>query len=273
MLSVPPVPCQTVCSMLIQEPHWTGLDRAPTIARLANTMRTEVSIAISTTSRPGGLALGIGDELIRVETLDASTPHAAQLITRLSALLEGAQLKPQDLDHAYVSTGPGSFTGLRIGVTVVRTLAQMLGELRCVAVPTAAAVAENAREISWENLGVVMDARYEQVHATLFKRKGTEIVPIGPASVVTAEEFLSHAPRPLLLTGEALKHYSFPGDEIELADESLYCPKPQGVWRVGRKMATEGEFTEPNQLLPIYARRPEAERLWAKRCRTKGANP
>ena len=90
-------------------------------------MKLPVSLAIETSCRAGGVALGRGDELLGVIDFEASARHAVQLVPRLHELLEGASLRPEDVDELYVSVGPGSFTGLRIGLTVARTMGQMLG--------------------------------------------------------------------------------------------------------------------------------------------------
>ena len=87
-------------------------------------MKQTVSIAIETSCRPGGVALGVGDELIRAEVLDVTGRHAARLISHLDRLLSSESIRPRDIKEVYVSAGPGSFTGLRIGITVARTLAQ-----------------------------------------------------------------------------------------------------------------------------------------------------
>ena len=225
-------------------------------------MADEVSIAIETSCRAGGIALGCGDKLADLIEFDTSTRHAAQLVCRLEEMLTNAKLQPGDLDHAYVSVGPGSFTGLRIGITVVRTMAQMLQNLQCVAVPTPAAVAENVRSLDWQHLGVIMDAREGQLYAAGFARLDGDTVPAaGTPAVMTAEKFLSSSPRPLMLTGEGLGYHHLPGDGIELADAETHLPTPEGVWRVGRRLARAGQFIDYHQLLPIYTRRPEALRL------------
>jgi len=224
-----------------------------------------ISVAIETSCRAGGVALGIGEELAGVEDFDASTRHAVQLVSRLDALLVGRRLRPRDVNHVYVSAGPGSFTGLRVGITVARTMAQAIGGVCCVAVPTAAAVAENARTEDWEHLGVILDAKEGRVYSVVFARRGGRIVGVWGPAVVSREEFLERAPRPLLVIGEGLEHHDLSGRRVRIADPKRYLPTAQSVWRVGRRMAAGGEFTEYRRLLPIYARRPEAVRLWEKR--------
>jgi tRNA threonylcarbamoyl adenosine modification protein YeaZ len=307
-------------------------------------MESNYSIAIETSCRAGGVALGRGDELLQVANFDASYRQATQLVVRLEELLKPAGIRPRDLAALYVSTGPGSFTGLRVGITVARTLAQANPSLRVVAVPTIQAVAENARHLPWENLGVALDFKDGQVYAGLFSRGGervagilparpggvpppasssvsyssaatssvsssvqrecnsstteaargqgaltlpspggrgvqhphptlslrergeeARVVPIGEPALVPPEEFLARAPRPLLLIGEALELVKIEAPGVTLAPSDLYLPSPEGVWRVGRRLAAAGAFTDFRQLLPLYSRKPEAVRLWEKR--------
>ncbi|HOF17525.1 MAG TPA: tRNA (adenosine(37)-N6)-threonylcarbamoyltransferase complex dimerization subunit type 1 TsaB [Phycisphaerae bacterium] len=228
-------------------------------------MKPPVSIAIETSCRVGGVALGRGDELLAVVPFDASARHAVQLVARLDVMLRDADLRAEDLDEVYVSAGPGSFTGLRVGVTVARTLAQASPRLRCVAVPTAQAVAENARDFPWQHLGVVFDSKDDLIYAVQFARRDGRIVPAAEPAVCTVAEFLAAAPRPLTLTGEGLGYHDLRAEGVTLLDESLRLPTPEGVWRVGRRLADEGQFTEYHHLLPLYTRHPEAVRLWEQR--------
>jgi len=219
-------------------------------------MKPRASIAIETSCRCGGIALGLDDRLARVVDFDASSRHATTLVMRLRSLLASVHLRPCELDELYVSVGPGSFTGLRVGVTVARTLAQVTGGLRCVAVPTALAVAHRAAELEWGNLAVILDARQGHIHASLFARQGRDIVPAGEPVVATPAEFLAAAPRPLLLTGEGLGYHELTGDDIAQVDPSLRLPTAECVWRVGRCKAQAGQFTDYHLLLPIYVRGP-----------------
>ncbi len=226
-----------------------------------------LSIAIETSSRSGGVALGRGDERIAAEAFDASARHATQLLSRLDALLARADARPGDLREVYVSAGPGSFTGLRIGVTVARTLAQAVEGLRCVAVPTARALADGARETDFQHLAVALDARHGQAWGGLFALRDGTVIPVGDPVVAASRELLASWPRPLLLVGEATAHEDFSAENVEIppADSPLHVPTAEGVWRVGRRFAREGQFTDPARLLPIYSRKPEALRLWQQR--------
>jgi len=180
-------------------------------------------------------------------------------------MLAQAGLAPERLGHVYVSIGPGSFTGLRIGVTVARTMAQLLPDLKCLAVPTARAVAQNAAAVEWEHLGVVLAAKGRTAYCARFVRRDGGIVPAGGASVVEFERFCADAPRPMLLIGEGMAFFEVSAPSVSVADEGLWSPTAEGVWRVGRSLAAEGRFTDYHELLPDYGRRPEAVRLWQQR--------
>jgi tRNA threonylcarbamoyladenosine biosynthesis protein TsaB len=228
-------------------------------------MESGFSIAIETSCRMGGVAIGRDDQLLEVDDFDASARHATQLLARLDAMLARHGVRPSQIAEAYISAGPGGFTGLRIGITVGRTLGQLLPRLRLVAVPTAQAVAENAAGLDWQHLAVVMDSKNDQVYAALFERRSGEIVSSGPPGTATIDEVLAAAPRPLLVTGEALGYVKASGPGVSVADAAIHMPTASGVWRVGRRLALHRQFVEYAHLLPIYSRKPEAVRLWEKR--------
>ena len=229
-------------------------------------MREHISIAIETSCRTGGVALGLEDELVAAVDFDASARHTTQLIAQLQRLLSEADFGPEDVNDIYVSAGPGSFTGLRIGITVARTMAQMLGRSRCVAVPTARAIAENAAELDFKQLAVMLAAKRDHVYVAMFGRNDDrQIVETQPGSVLAAEAFLAGAPKPLMLIGEGVKYCLTSAEGITVAPDHLHLPTANGIWQVGRKMSAAGLFTDYNKLLPIYARQPEAVRLWQKR--------
>jgi len=226
-------------------------------------METPASLAIETSCRTGGAALGRGDELVAETSFQASARHAVQLVPRIAELLENASLRPANIDELYVSVGPGSFTGVRVGLTVARTMGQMMDSLRCVPVPAPLAIADQAAELSWDRLAVVLDARDDCVHVSEFVRSGGQIIPRSPGAVLEVEQFLDGLERPVTLTGEGLSYHNCTGSGISIAPPELHFPTAASVWRVGRRLAREGQFVEYNKLVPIYARPPEVLRAEA----------
>jgi len=233
-------------------------------------MPEAVSIAIETSCRRGGVAVGCGADLLEAVEFAADRRHAVQLIGRLDEVLRRHGRRPGHVREVYVSVGPGSYTGLRVGITVARTLAQAVAGIRCVAVPTVEAVAENAANLDFRHLGVVMDAKEATVYAAVFVRRDGRIVPAGEPRLLPARQFADQAPRPITLIGEGLWYQDLSGQGITLGEESLYLPSAGAVWRVGRRRAAEGKFQDYHTLQPMYLRKPEAVRLWEKRASNPG---
>ncbi len=223
-------------------------------------------MAIETSSRSGGVALGRGGKLLAARALGPSGRHAGELLPAMDALLRAEGLCPRDVRELYVSVGPGSFTGLRVGVTTARTWGQMLPGLRIVAVPTALAVAEHFIDGDEPHLGVLLAAKEGSAYATRLERRGGALEVLGAPAWATPEQFLAEAPRPITVTGEALEHLDVDWpDGVRLAPREARLPSAEGVWRAGRRLAEQARFTPWNQLLPIYARRPKAVRLWERK--------
>ena len=230
-------------------------------------MDRPISIAIETSCRRGGIALGAAEQLLETRDFQAERRQSVQLIGRLSELLGRHGLEASDLDEVYVSLGPGSFTGLRVGITVARTLGQTVENIRCVGVPTLEAVAENAAGLECQHLGVVMDAKEDVVYVGFFVRREGGLVPTEPPRTVHVRDLAADVPRPITLIGEALWYTDLSGEGIDIAGEALWLPRAEGIWRVGRRMAKAGNFQPFGALRPLYLRRPEAVRLWEGRQR------
>jgi tRNA threonylcarbamoyladenosine biosynthesis protein TsaB len=165
--------------------------------------------------------------------------------------------------EVYVSVGPGSFTGLRIGITLAKTLAFATGA-RLIAVPTVRVLARNAPPEA-RHLVLVLDAKRDQIYTARFDRtsSGDPWTEAEPAHLDNLPSVLARAPRPVHLLGEGIpNHQKFiPPDDpaVIVTPEDLWRPRAAAVAGEGAQMAAMGQFTDPQQLLPIYIRRPEAE--------------
>ena len=222
------------------------------------------ALAIETSARIGSIAL-VGDgRVLAEEQFPHGLQHAAQVIPIIDRLCRG----PEDLEEVYVSAGPGSFTGLRIGITVAKTLALARG-VRIVAVPTARVLVNNAPSDA-QHVVIVLDAKREQIFTARFERVGENWEEREPAHVDSLVEMLKRSPRPVHLLGEGIPyHREYIPDEADVivTDEKLWRPRASVVAKLGFEMARRGEFVDPDRLVPIYIRRPEAEEKWEARSR------
>ena len=190
--------------------------------------------------------------------------HAAQIIPIIDRLTRAQGWSPADLNELYISAGPGSFTGLRIGITLAKTLALARG-VKLVAVPTVAVLAENAPADA-KNLVLVLDAKRDQIFTARFERAGGQWIEREPAHVDSLSAMLHRAPRPVHLLGEGIpQHRKFvPSDDAGIIQtpEELWRPRAGIVARLGFELARRGVFADPDSLTPIYIRKPEAQEKW-----------
>lgn len=219
------------------------------------------ALALETSGRVGSVALAQDGVVLAEEQYPHGLKHAAGIVPIIDRLCRGRGWGPRDIEEVYVSAGPGSFTGLRVGVTVAKALALATGA-KLVAVPTAEVLARNA-PAGWENLVIVLDAKRDQVFTATFANLDGRPVERERARLDALAPVLARTPRPVHLIGEGiLYHAKF----IPLEDAGLIVTEPElwharaaAVVEIGARMAWQGQFTDPDVLTPIYIRRPEAE--------------
>src|SRR6185436_11783455 len=182
------------------------------------------------------------------------------IIPIIDRLTRARGFSPHDIGRVYISIGPGSFTGLRIGVTLAKMLALATG-VKIVAVPTVRVLAENAPQDA-ENLVLMLDAKRDQIFTARYSRQGDAWVEQEPAHVDSLEQMLARSPRPVYLLGEGIPYHRkfIPEDsQIIVTGEDCWRARASIVAKLGKEMADRGEFADPFKLAPIYIRKPEAE--------------
>jgi tRNA threonylcarbamoyladenosine biosynthesis protein TsaB len=243
-------------------------------------------VAIETSSRIGSVAVALGPQLLTRRRFSHSLRHAVELMPAIRDLTRDQSWKPADIEHVYVSAGPGSFTGVRIAITVARALHQAIG-CRLIAVPTVDVLALNA-PAQTENLVVLLDAKRGQIYSARYRRilPGEDFSPTaahppvriggwvrtaGPL-LTDPEQFIRETPRPLAMIGEGMDYHraairNAAGDSTAVAEleQSLWPPRVENVHALGWTLAQAGKFISREDLLPIYLRKPEAEEVWEKK--------
>jgi tRNA threonylcarbamoyladenosine biosynthesis protein TsaB len=226
------------------------------------------ALAIETSGRIGSVALAGDGKLLAEQPFPHGLAHAARIIPVIDSLCRAHDLKPADLREIYVSVGPGSFTGLRIGITVAKTMALATGA-KLVAVPSVRVLAENAPAEAM-HVVIVLDAKRGQIFTARFERLSAARITGGgesrgwierePAHLDTLAAVVARAPRPVYLLGEGLPYHPLPPEDGVIAVEpSRSQARASVVAELGNQMARAAEFTEAMKLLPQYVRPPEAE--------------
>jgi tRNA threonylcarbamoyladenosine biosynthesis protein TsaB len=219
------------------------------------------ALAIETSGRVGSVAVVDGGRIVADETFPHGLQHAAQIVPILDRLCRARGWAPRDVEELYVSAGPGSFTGLRIGITLAKTMALATGA-RVVAVPTVRVLAENAPAEA-RHVVVVLDAKRDQIFTARFERAPDGWAEREPAHLASLADVLARSPRPVHLIGEGLPHHA----KFVPAGDAGVITTPPELWRaraaavaeIGAAMARDGAYADPYRLTPIYVRKPEAE--------------
>ena len=221
-------------------------------------------LAVETSGRLGSVALAQGPQLLAEKVFTTPMRHSAELFPAVNELLEKYDRKTEEIEQIYVSVGPGSFTGLRIAVTMAKTMNLAIGS-KIVAVDTLDVIACNASayvETCGEQIGrigVILDAKRSEFFAAVYEDRGGKWEKVGEDQLVTSDEFISSygGGEGIWLLGEGLVYYKdkFAASGIEFLDEQYWNPSAANVHKLGWEKSLRGEFADAAGLVPNYMRR------------------
>jgi tRNA threonylcarbamoyladenosine biosynthesis protein TsaB len=229
-------------------------------------------LAIETAGRIGSVCVAEGATVLARAELPSDRRHAAGLHTAIDHLVRRAGWPPDGIDEVYVSSGPGSFTGVRIGITVARTLAWAIGA-RLVRVPTLNGLARNALDAGPPPfVATVLDAKRNQIFSAFFafeaahRRYAARIdaVMIDPAEFLARAADLAGGIEQVAVLGEGLVQHrdAVAHSGARILPESTWAGRAESVHGEGRAMALRGEYCAAGDCVPIYVRLPEPEEKW-----------
>lgn len=225
------------------------------------TAPTDRALALETSGPVASVAIGTPVGLALQRAVTSSLRHGAAVLPVVRDMCRDAGWPIESLTACFVSVGPGSFTGLRVGVTIARTLAWSL-KLQLAAAPTAEAIAQNGVDTpdSPLALGVMFNAGRGRIFGTLLNRTADGFVTVEAPAEVDAKEWLGRLARGTAVTGEAAAEHE---KTIRAFGLTLWPPEravatAAGVFEVGRRMARAGRFTTVQKLKPLYIRQPSA---------------
>ena len=224
-------------------------------------------LAFDSTAKVATVAVTEEDKALAVYSIDNGLTQSELLLPMAEAALRSLRINFSDIGAYAVTVGPGSFTGVRIGVSLVKGLA-FGRNIPCVPVSTLEALAENLRGLS----GIIvpcMDARRSQVYTALFKSDGENLTRIIEDSALPISELhellCKYTDTEIYLVGDgydvaykALDAMGLPG--LSVTPELLRSQNAASVGRVAKRKLDAGEFTTDEKISPIYLRMPQAER-------------
>ena len=226
-------------------------------------------LAIETSTMLGGVA--VADEktgLIAETRLNVKTTHSERLMSVIDFTLKESMLSLEDIDAFAVAIGPGSFTGLRIGLSTAKGLSYAGGK-PLITVPTLEAFAWNF-QFSAHPVCLMLDARRKEVYTALYRWKENSFDRIIEESSVKPEEILKSLQGTVIFAGEGALLYAKMIKEV-MKERALFAttdkmvPSPSNVAMLGISKALNQEYTDPAEAVPFYIRRSEAEVKWAEK--------
>ncbi len=226
-------------------------------------------LAVDTSAVCAAVAVTDSGKVLSESQTNTGLTHSATLMPMIDSTLKNARISLDSIDYFACSVGPGSFTGIRIGVAAMKGLCDALGK-KCFPVSTLEALAYNLLGRNCTAVSV-MDARCNQVYCAIFSVENETVTRLTDDEAIRIEEL-----------GKKLKEYDnvvFVGDGAKLCHDALgygiacsaqLFQKGSSVAFCAEKNYSEEKLLSASELLPVYLRLPQAEReLKAKQSQLK----
>jgi tRNA threonylcarbamoyladenosine biosynthesis protein TsaB len=213
-------------------------------------------LSIDSSAVTASVALTDGDKIIKNEFMNTGLTHSETLLPMVKRVMQGVDYK--ELDAIAITAGPGSFTGVRIGVATVKGLA-FVNDTPCVSVSTLEAIAYNFVD---KNCVVcaVMDARRMQFYNALFEVKDGKVERLTPDRAISIDDLRQEIKNfdNVIIAGDGARlcFDNINLSNCEIADDDCVYQNAIGV----AKAAQTNNKISPKQLMPVYLRQSQAER-------------
>jgi tRNA threonylcarbamoyladenosine biosynthesis protein TsaB len=218
---------------------------------------------LETATARASVAVVIDGVVVAEAAQSAAGNHAVSLLNLIESVLDDAGCTLSQLDAVAVSGGPGSFSGLRIGLSVAKGLAYAAG-LQLVAVSTLEALARTVIDFD----GVIctlLDARKGELYAACFESTGNGCQRLTGDAVVTLDSLVASIQTPCAVVGDAVDRYGAAlqerlGSRVKLLPVERYAPRGGMIAMMGCERLLRGEADIVADLEPFYIRPSDAER-------------
>lgn len=230
-------------------------------------------LAVDTTAAAASVAVLSDGKLLSESFTNTGLTHSQTLMPMIDNTVKGANIDIKDIDFFAVNNGPGSFTGVRIGVAAVKGMAQMLKK-PCVEISTLESLAYNL--IDNNCIAVcAMDARCQQVYTASFDCDGgavTRLCEDEAIAISDLEERLVNYKKRVIFVGDgAMLCYNYYKDRLpcSIISEGRRHQRALSVALAATLKTEKGETVSANELMPSYLRLPQAQRELKKKTEEK----
>ena len=219
-----------------------------------------VILGTDTSSKAAAAAIMKDGEVICEYTLNLNNTHSEKFLPLIEQMLSGTSLTYNDIDVFATGLGPGSFTGIRIGVATIKGLCGATDK-KAIGVSSLTALAYNAE--GYENVIVpVIYARVDEVFCSAYSKDMQEIM--APAVMTISELLEKFKDEKVMFIGDGAIRFEKEIKEFDenfvVAPQNLCIMRGSSVCRAAEKLVNNGEFTDYTKLCPVYLRQSQAER-------------
>lgn len=221
-------------------------------------------LILETSGRIGEVALAQGMKIVRHRLLDETRLHARDLAPAVAAMLMEENWKPAEIQALIVNRGPGSYTGLRVGIMSAKAFAYATG-CALIAVDGFRAIADQA-PLEAAELDVIADAQQDRVYHQHYSRnrENGETISATPLRIVDFSGWVESVPAGGWVTGPGLRKFAAQmPQQFRSPTEQSWDPHPQSVLEIGWNRYWAGERDDHWKLEPLYLRPSSAEEKWA----------
>ena len=222
-------------------------------------------LALETSAKSVSAAVVENGRILCSAYQNTGLTHSRTLMPLVDGMLRAADLTAGDMDLIAVAHGPGSFTGLRIGVSAAKGLA-WAQEIPCCGVSTLLAMAQNLRHMD-ALVVCAMDARRNQVYNALFRAENGVLTRLSEDRAISlaelADELKNDETAKIIVGDGAQLCYTYlkeQGIDCRMAPEALVMQSAVGVALAAEELAAEGKTVTAHELVPVYLRLSQAER-------------
>ncbi|MCK5423475.1 MAG: tRNA (adenosine(37)-N6)-threonylcarbamoyltransferase complex dimerization subunit type 1 TsaB [Deltaproteobacteria bacterium] len=226
-------------------------------------------LAIETSTMIGSVALTDDNELVAEYQIGIKATYSDTLFPMIDHILKNANVSIQEVDAFALAKGPGSFTSLRIGISVIKGLA-LANNKPVIAIPSLDALAHN---ICFSNMLIcpLIDARRDEVYTAFYKREeGHTLKKLTPDRAIVPEILLDEIREEVVFLGDGTDLYK---DLIirKLKEKALFSPlhlkypRASAIAQLAFKKLNVNEVSDIEVMTPLYVRPPEAETKWVKK--------
>lgn len=223
-------------------------------------------LAIDTSNQTLAVAVVKGNEVLYSNAKIVNNSHSVEAMPEIEKAINGSGLTINDIDRIAVAKGPGSYTGLRIGVTLAKTLAWTLRK-ELVSISSLEALALNCKNHTGL-ISPIFDGRRGQVYTALFRAENGKLTRVLEDQILVNTEWaqvLSAYKEPITFVGLDLPKHEDVFKEFKIADEETWTPNASAIALVAGELAVENTHT----FVPNYVRLVEAEKEWLEKNASK----